>query len=123
MVDVQRKLVITTATGVIGDDDLREARRDLLADPLFDASFDRLWDFSGVTEERVSDALIADLVATSPSRPQVFRAVVCVTPGPAAKVLRLVTASRALDRQIAVFPDRGAAEGWIEAARSSPPLL
>ncbi len=123
IVDVQQQLVITTAAGLVGDEDLHDARRALLNDPLFDPSFDRLWDFSAVTQARVSDAVIAELVATSPSRPQVYRAVVCVTPGPAAKVLQLIAESRALDRQIAVFPDREAAERWIWTSRAAPPLL
>ena len=78
-VDVERKLVVTTASGFVADQDLLQARKDVLANPRFDPSFDRLWDFSEVTQQQVSDETLANLVDTSPSTGNISRAVVVST--------------------------------------------
>lgn len=119
VVDAGRGIVVTTASGVVGDEDFRRARGELLADPAFDPAFDRLWDFTGVTGEFVSDATLAELVASSPSRTRAVRAVVCATPAAITRVLSFIETSRKMHRQVAVLPTRDAAEAWILATRET----
>lgn len=122
-VDVERKLVITTCSGSVIDEDFLQARKDMLANPRFDPSFDRLWDFSEVTQQRVSDATMAHLVETSPSVGNISRAVVVSrAKEPLPQVLEFIGRSRSLNRRVAVFPNRETAEQWIETGRNAPPL-
>jgi hypothetical protein len=75
-IDVERKLMITVCSDTVTDEEFVQARKQVLADPTFDPSFDRLWDFSAVTKEQVSDETIAYLVETSPFEGDISRAVV-----------------------------------------------
>ncbi|MEP6810141.1 MAG: hypothetical protein ABI992_07845 [Chthoniobacterales bacterium] len=119
-IDVERKLVITDCAGMVTDAEFLEARRQLLADPDFDPSFDRLWDFSAVTEERVSAETLAHLVATSPHHDAILRAVVVsMAPQTLSRVMDFVSQSRKYNRQIAAFPTRKSAEEWLERERSA----
>ncbi len=120
-VDPGRRLVINTAWGTVSDQDFIGARRDLTADPRFDASFDRLWDFSNVAREELSDGIVAELVSTSPSGDHVCRAVVCTVPATVPRVMEFIVQSRRLSRRIAVFPTREDAELWIQSEHRTPP--
>ena len=76
-IDAKRRLTITTCEGVVTDDEFLRAREQLLTDPAFDPIFDRIWDISAVTEAQVSEAVIAQLVSSSPnSEKPICRAVV-----------------------------------------------
>jgi hypothetical protein len=122
-VDAERKLAITTCSGSVTDEDLFQARKDLLANPHFDPSFDRLWDFSEVTKQEVGDATLKHLVDTSPSVGNISRAVVIsMSKEPLERVLAFIAHSRQLNRRVAVFPNRESAEKWIETGRNAPPL-
>ncbi len=116
-------MVITTCSGSIADEDLLQARNDVLANPAFDPSFDRLWDFSEVTQHQVSDATLTHLVDTSPSVGNISRAVVIsMSKEPLERVLAFIARSRELNRRVAVFPTRESAEQWIETGRNEPLL-
>ncbi|MDQ6872991.1 MAG: hypothetical protein M3037_13455 [Gemmatimonadota bacterium] len=54
LIDVERKLVISRAWGVMTDADVREHNRMLRSDPLFDPTYRQLVDMSGITEDLVS---------------------------------------------------------------------
>jgi hypothetical protein len=117
-IDVERKLVITVCSGTVTDEEFLEARKQFLADPTFDASFDRVWDFSAVTSEQVSEEAVERLVKTSPFVGDVSRAVVMsMSPKALARILEFVSQSRQLNQRIAVFPTRQSAEQWIESER------
>ena len=119
-IDRERKLVITVCSGTVTDGEFLQAREELLADPSFDPSFDRLWDFSAVTEEQVSEQTMASLVKTSPFVGDISRAVVVsLAPKPLARILEFVSQSRRFNRRIAAFPSREAAEQWIKSERSA----
>lgn len=119
-IDMERKLVLTIGSGAVRDEDFLQARKEVLGDPRFDPSFDRLWDFSAVTEEQVSEATIEHLVGTSPFVGDVLRAVVAsMSPKALARVVEFVSSSRRLNRRIAVFPNREAAESWIKSERAA----
>jgi hypothetical protein len=114
-IDVEQRLVVNEAWGTVTDDDFVKARRGLLTDPGFDASFDRLWDFSRATGEELSENTVRWMVATSPSHDQVRRAIVCTAPATVARVMEFIARSRDLHRQIAVFPTREQALLWIQS--------
>lgn len=118
IIDAERKLVITVCAGTVTDEEFLKAREQLLADPAFDPSFDRLWDFSAVTQELVSEEAITRLVKSSPFVGDISRAVVAtMSPKALARVLEFVAQSRRFSRRIAVFPTREAAEQWIASER------
>ena len=119
-IDVERKVVLTVCSGDVRDEDFLEAREHVLDDSRFDPSFDRVWDFSAVTEAGVSEATIEQLVATSPFVGDVLRAVVASkSPKALARVLEFVSRTRKFNRRIAVFPNRDAAEEWIKSERAA----
>ena len=121
-VDRERKLVITVCSGTVTDEEFLEARKQVLADPTFDPSFDRLWDFSAVISEQVSEEAITRLIQTSPFVGDISRAVVVsMSPKALARIMEFVSQSRQLNRRIAVFPTRQSAEQWIESERRPRP--
>ena len=117
-IDVKRKLVMTVCSDTVTDEEFVQARKQVLADPTFDPSFDRLWDFSDVTKEQVSDETIAHLVETSPFVGDILRAVVVsMSPKALARVMEFVSQCRRFNRRIAAFPTREAARQWLESER------
>jgi hypothetical protein len=122
-IDVERKLVITVCSETVTDEEFVQARKQVLADPTFDPSFDRLWDFSAVTGEQVSDETIAHLVETSPFVGDILRAVVVsMSPKALARVMEFVSLSRRFNRRIAAFPTQEAARQWLESERRARSL-
>lgn len=121
-IDAERRLTITTGEGVVTDEEFLRAREQLLANPAFDQSFDRIWDFYAVTEARVSEAVVAPLVAASPnSEKSICRAVVVSErTAPMKAILDFINRIRQTNRRIAAFPDRASAEKWIFTARADP---
>jgi hypothetical protein len=122
-IDKERRLQITAAHGVVTDAEFLEARQELLANPDFDPSFDRIWNFHGVTESRVSNEIIAQLVAGSPSSEKpICRAVVLSErAGPTKAILDFMKLTRETNRRIAAFPDLASAEMWVLNTRVDLP--
>ena len=123
IIDRERKLTITTGEGVVTDEEFINARRRLLAHPDFDPSFDRIWDFHQVTESRVTENVIARLVAESPnaSTPICRAVVISERTGPMKATLEFISRTRQASRRIAAFPDLDSAEKWILSARLDLP--
>ena len=119
-IDPEQRLTVTTGEGVVTDEEFLRAREQLLANPTFDPSFDRIWDFYAVTEARVSETVAAQLIATSPnSEIPICRAVVVSErPTPMKSILDFMNRTRQANRRIAAFPDRDLAEKWIVSARA-----
>ena len=122
-IDAEQRLTITTGEGVVTDEEFLRAREQLLANPAFDQSFDRIWDFYSVTEARVSEAVAARLIAGSPNseKPICRAVVVSERTGPMTAILDFITRIRQANRRIAAFPDRDSAEKWITSARVNLP--
>lgn len=122
-IDTERRLTITTGEGVVTDEDFVEARALLLADPKFDPSFDRIWDFHLVTEAHVTEQIVARLVAESPasSKPICRAVVMSKQTAPMKAILDFVNRTRQASRRIAAFPDLTSAEKWVIAARGDLP--
>ncbi|PYJ07518.1 MAG: hypothetical protein DMF06_15470 [Verrucomicrobia bacterium] len=119
-IDPKRRLTITIGEGIVTDEEFLSAREQLLANPAFDPAFDRIWDFSGVTETRLSEAVVGRLIATAPNseKPICRAVVVSERPTPMKSILDFMTRTRQANRQIAAFPDRDRAEKWIATARA-----
>ena len=122
-IDPKRRLTITTGEGVVTDEDFLRAREQLLADPAFDPLFDRIWDFHAVTEARVSEDVVARLVAGSPNSDKpIYRAVVVSEQAsPMKPILDFIKHTRQANRRIAAFPDLDHAEKWIATSRADLP--
>ena len=118
-IDAERRLTITTGEGVVTDEEFLRAREQLLANPAFDQSFDRIWDFYSITEARVSEAVAARLIAGSPNseRPICRAVVVSERPAPMKAILDFINRIRQTNRSIAAFPNRDSAEKWVTTAR------
>jgi hypothetical protein len=118
-IDPERRLTITTGEGVVTDEEFLRAREDLLANPVFDPAFDRIWDFSAITEAQMSEAIVAQLVATSPNsdRPICRAIVVSERATPMKYILDFMNRVRQANRRISAFPDRSSAEKWIATSR------
>ena len=119
-INPERRLTITIGAGVVTDEEFLRAREQLLANPTFDPAFDRIWDFSAITEARVSEGVVAQLVATSPnSERPICRAVVVSERTPPMKyILGFINCVRQANRRIAAFPNRDHAERWIAMSRA-----
>ena len=118
-IDPERRLTITTGEGVVTDEEFLRAREQLLANPAFDPAFDRIWDFYAITEAQVSEAVVAQLIATSPNseRPICRAVVVSERAAPMKSILDFINRIRQANRRIAAFPDRDRAEKWIATTR------
>lgn len=119
-IDTERKLTITTGEGVVTDADFIDARRQLIERPDFDPSFDRIWDFQRVTEARVTEEVIARLVAESPNADDPIRRAVVISgrAEPMKATLHFIGRTRQANRRIAAFPSLASAEQWILSART-----
>ena len=122
-IDTERKLTITTGEGGVTDADFIEARRQLLAHPDFDPSFDRIWDFRRVTESQVTGDVIVRLVAESPNagKPICRAVVVSERAGPMKAILDFISHTRQASRRVAAFPDLASAEKWVLTTRNDLP--
>jgi hypothetical protein len=121
-IDSKRKLVLTVCSGTVTDEEFVQAREGMLADPHFDPAFDRLWDFSAVTDEAVSEETLSHLVKTSPFTGDILRAVVVsMVPQAFARVMEFIAQSRRFNRGIAAFPTREAAEQWLASEHAVRP--
>lgn len=123
VIDAERRLTITIGEGVITDDEFLHAREQLLANPAFDPTFDRIWDFYSVTEAQVSEAVAARLIAASPTseKPICRAVVVSERAAPMNAILDFIRRTREGHRRIAAFPNREAAEKWVTTARVDLP--
>jgi hypothetical protein len=122
-IETERRLVVTTGRGIVTDEEFVRARHQLLADPAFDPTYDRIWDFYAVTESRVTEEVAAQLVAGSPaSEKAICRAVVMSErTEPMQAIIDFISRTRQANRRIAAFPDRASAEEWVFTARHDLP--
>lgn len=120
IIECEERLTITRGEGVVTDEDFLTARAELLADPRFDPTFDRIWDFRDVTEARVSQEVARRLIVASPNseKPICRAVVVSERPAPINAILHLIELTRRNHRRIAVFPDIKSARQWIATARA-----
>jgi hypothetical protein len=75
-IDVARRAVYSRGWGVLVDDDLRETQRGLREAVGFESDFCQLYDFSDVTEVRVTGEGLREMALQSPFDRNARRAVV-----------------------------------------------
>ena len=65
-IDTRKQLIFSRATGVLTNAELAAHTQALLKDARFDPRFHQIYDFLGVTDLRISAALIRGQASTSP---------------------------------------------------------
>jgi hypothetical protein len=75
-IDVDRQIILSSATGTLLDEDLRSHQRQVLADVDFDRSFDQLWDFRKVEQIDVATDTLRQLAEARSYAAGVKRAIV-----------------------------------------------
>jgi hypothetical protein len=112
-IDSERKLVISRAWGVMTSADVREHRRSLRSDPLFDRTYRELIDMSGITEDLVDLGAKKEMSQDQLYAPGVQRAWVAPDDYPFAMARMYATAAEKRGQTIGVFRTREAAEEWL----------
>jgi hypothetical protein len=113
-VDPSRSLVHSRAWEVLTDSDVREHYRRLLADPLFDPSFNQLADLREVERVEVSTAMIREAGLMKVFRPEARRAFVVSTPLLEAMTRMYGSFSRVVQGgEVRVFHWLDEAESWL----------
>jgi hypothetical protein len=118
-IDPQRNLVLTTASGALGDADILELKRALRSDPRVSANMRQLSDVRLVTDLRVTPAGVRQMVAADVDQgtppPEYRLAIVTgqdVVFGMARMYQTLTDASR---QHVGVFRSLEEAEAWLSA--------
>ena len=112
-IDRARRLVLSSATGVLTHDDLRAHMRNLAGDSNFDPSFRQIFDFRAVTNLEVTGAALRELAQSNPWKKRTRRAFVCdrdVLFG-MARMFQLLT--NGAPAEIQVFREMSEALAWL----------
>lgn len=75
-IDTERRIILSSASGTLKDEDLQSHQQALLSDPAFAPTFCQLWDFRGIDRVEVSNALLRELAGSRSFAPGAKRAVV-----------------------------------------------
>lgn len=116
-IDPERRLVVTTASGILTDDDILELKRRLAADPEFKADMRELSDVRAVTDLQVSTDGVRRMVAMdeSPSSAPDKHKLAIVAGSDAtfgmARMYQMFTQSNL--PHVAVFRDYDKARQWL----------
>jgi hypothetical protein len=113
LIDLERKLVISSAWGVVTDDDVREHNRALRADPLFDPRYRQLVDMSGITEDLVDIQTKREASENQIFSPGARRAWVASADYQFGMARMYSIAAERLGQSIGVFRSRSEAEEWL----------
>jgi hypothetical protein len=119
-IDKERRLVMSTAFGVVTRQDLQNHQETLLADPEFGNAFSQLADFTRMTRLEVSAADVRALAAKDVFGPEARRAFI-VSDDAAFGLSRMFEILRAAkgEEGIRVFRTVEEGFGWIFATRPS----
>ncbi len=115
VIDVARHLVISTGSGVVNDDDIRNHHAQLRRDPAFDPTFDQLTDFTGVTKVELSSETVRIIASEQIFAEHSRRAVVAPTTQ-IFGLARMFQAYRELSggkESVQIFQDREEALLWL----------
>lgn len=75
-IDSSQRMIFSSATGVLTDDDLLTHQDRVTNDPGFDPTFSQLWDFRHVSDVEVTNATLQELAGARSFRAGAKRAVV-----------------------------------------------
>jgi hypothetical protein len=73
-IDHARRLVTNVATGILSDDDMREAQAKMRGDPEWNASYSQLFDLTAVSDVRISTDYLRTMAANTAFAPGARRA-------------------------------------------------
>jgi hypothetical protein len=113
VIDASRRIIVSRATGVLTEDDLRAAHMLVQGDPAFNPNFGQLLDLRAATDVLVSVPTMARLAATSAFAPGVRRAFVGITDAQYNMAWTFAMLSEPHDQNIHVFRDFAVAEAWL----------
>jgi hypothetical protein len=113
-IDVERKLVISVAWGVMTSADVREHRRALRNDPLFDRNYRELVDMTGITEDRVDLGAKQEISQDQLFAPGVRRAWVASADYAYGMARMYAIAAEKQGQDVGVFRTRMEAEEWLD---------
>ncbi|HEV7593626.1 MAG TPA: hypothetical protein VGO33_01420 [Gemmatimonadaceae bacterium] len=112
-IDVERRLVISSAWGVMTDADVREHRRALRNDPLFDPTYRELVDMSGISLDLVDVSTKQEISQDQIFAPGVRRAWVAPDDHPFEIAQIHAIAADKQGGGVEVFRSRKKAEEWL----------
>ena len=119
-IDPERRLVLSRGWGVLVDDDLRGTQRGLRAAPEFAPDFRQLWDFTAVTQVRVTGEGLRGLALQSPFRRDARRAIVVASDVAFGMVRMYELVSDRDSRYFRIFRDVATAMQWLEREGDDP---
>ncbi len=116
-IDRSRHVVYSRAWGVLTDQDLADNRAALFGDPAFEPDLSQLYDFTDVTEVKVTSGALLRLALSSRFAPTVRRAVV-VSTDEAFGMARMYSILSGREDLIQVFRDRASAVRWLDSVNA-----
>ena len=115
-IDRSERIVYSRAWGIVTDEDLADNRAALFADPAFEPGLAQFYDFTDVTEFKVSSMALLHLSLTSRFAPTARRAV-AVSSDLVFGMARMYAILSAREEVIQVVRDRPSAVQWLTSAR------
>ena len=111
--DLERRLVIAKASGVLVDQDVQAGRQDLLDHPDFERDFGQLFDAREVDEIQFSVEVMGRMAQTSILSRESRRAFVATTPYQYRMACLFVTLAQPYQPNVQVFRDIDEALVWL----------
>ena len=117
-IDTAVRVIFSKAEGRLTDQDLLEHQSRLREDPVFNWSFDQIYDFGEVTEVDVTDDTLRRLMERQPFLQGVKRALVVRSDETRGMVEKLVAFRQTAAEQTKVFSSLEAARRWLRITRN-----
>ena len=114
-IERSRRMVLSRAWGCLTDAELTDNRAALFADAAFEPDMAQLYDFSGVTELKVTSETLRLFARTSRFSPRARRAMV-VSSDAVFGMARMYAIMSDKEDQIQVFRDVASAMHWLDSA-------
>ena len=113
-IDHARRLVTNLATGILSDDDMREAQAKMRGDPEWNACYSQLFDLTAVSDVRISTDYLRAMAANTAFAPGARRALVVNKPVlfGLSRMYQVFLGDAGND--FGVFYNRQEAEDWLE---------
>jgi hypothetical protein len=123
-IDTSRRIIVSRASGVLTEDEMRSTRILMQGDGSFNAGFGQLLDLRSVTEVLVSVPAMARLAATSSFSPGVRRAFVGISDAQYNMAWTFARLGEPHGQVVHVFRDMAIAEAWLmEGAHPRTPSI
>lgn len=111
--DLERRLLIVKASGVLVDQDVLVGRQELLDHPEFDRDFGELFDAREVDEVQLSVEVMGRMAQSSILARESRRAFVATTPYQYRMAALFVTLARPYQPNVEIFRDVDEALDWL----------